>query len=126
MHHVARDARSSHVLVDDLGALYDAALRGEPVALPRALSPQQVTARLRELAAADAAEDPGRVVRILDALAGTTPGARLLPDVPPGAAPRPASRETLPLGSTGSAPLRDLAESLGVSPFAVLAAAVAR
>ncbi len=75
VHHVACDATSLSVLVDDLGKRYDAAVSGTPVQLPAPPSPRDLAQRVRALQSGPAAQDAAR--QQVAALSGLDLAARV-------------------------------------------------
>ncbi|WP_432491975.1 amino acid adenylation domain-containing protein [Kineococcus gypseus] len=130
VHHLACDATSLDVLLDDLGELHDAAVRGVPAPSQRPTSPRDAARAVRALQSSPAAREAVRAHAA--ALAGADPGARPggAPVGAPGSttgaagAPGPAQRCARTVPAAVVRRLADVAGEHGVTPFALVAAAV--
>ncbi|WP_432534170.1 amino acid adenylation domain-containing protein [Kineococcus arenarius] len=122
VHHLACDAASLSVLLDDLGEHYDAALRGQRAQLPRPASPRDAARAVRALQSSAAAQEA--VLEHVEALAGADLDAR--PAAPAGAdaGPGPAARCVRAVPAAVARRLAGVAQEHGVTPFALVAVAV--
>ncbi|WP_158257159.1 non-ribosomal peptide synthetase [Kineococcus xinjiangensis] len=123
VHHIACDATSLSVLVDELGERYDAAVSGETVEPARPASPRDLARAVRALQSSQASE--AAVAAHAAALAGADLGARLQPATGAAAsAPGPAARCVRTVPAAVARRAARVAEEHGVTSFALLSVAV--
>jgi amino acid adenylation domain-containing protein len=123
VHHVACDATSLAVLIEELGDRYDCALLEEPVELTQPPSPKDLARRIRALQSSEEARRA--TARHAAALATAALDARVETSVSdPSERPGAAAVCSRPIPSTVARRAFSVAQELGVTPFAILSTAI--
>jgi amino acid adenylation domain-containing protein len=123
VHHIACDAASLTVLMEELGDRYDASLLDEPVDLAQPPSPGAIAGRIRALQSSEKAR--AATARHADALATADLDARLeglVLDL--SGRPGPAEVCSRRIPSTVTDNVLSVAGDLGVTPFTILSTAI--
>jgi amino acid adenylation domain-containing protein len=123
VHHIACDATSLAVLLEELGDRYDAAVEDRPLELATPRSPRDLARAVRAWQSSDAAR--AAVAAAATALVGADLGARLGADQAPAAGSPGAAGvcvRSLPPNTSGR--IDRVAAEHGVTPFSLVCAAV--